>query len=203
MIDWQKEIADKLTARAEKAEARVAELEKSNEYEIVTSARRESTALARVAELEAEVKDARRHREVAARRVAELESQFVRDTTRLEVSTIRSSKSMMCAACGEETKHPPYCIECDMSGRSREHLATMAAHNPAEAVRFRAIRSNDVPAARPEGLFTFTVAEALCPRCERPIGDSDVHDNLGDGESTVCMLVNDVSCLLAFRHARW
>ena len=26
---------------------------------------------------------------------------------------------MNCYLCGFETRHPPYCIECDMSGRSR------------------------------------------------------------------------------------
>ncbi len=26
---------------------------------------------------------------------------------------------MNCYLCGLETRHPPYCIECDMTGRSR------------------------------------------------------------------------------------
>lgn len=31
-------------------------------------------------------------------------------------------KTSACVICQLETKHPPYCVECDMSGRARQHL---------------------------------------------------------------------------------
>ena len=78
------------------------------------------------------------------RKIREDQADLTREVTAIMVSRDEGcSSDATCVACGEETKHPPYCIECDMSGRSREHLATMAAHNPAEAARLRATRSNE------------------------------------------------------------
>lgn len=34
-----------------------------------------------------------------------------------------------CAVCGQSTQYPPYCIECDASGRSREHEERRSTHD--------------------------------------------------------------------------
>lgn len=87
------------------------------------------------------------------------------------------------------------------SGGGAAAQPTAGSERRARPERDREAGERSAPAAAPEpgdrrGMATgiggpserdtFTVEELLCPRCRCPVGGDD-HDNLGDGESVVCM----------------